>query len=111
MPENTAEISESTPGRFAAIANSFEGTAYPARWLCPIQSESEQRGILQMTAGEYFDLVDKSGRLMRLDKRGIMDADPAPILSRIGVNPQAALGNRIKDFSETMACKCRAKFI
>ena len=42
-----------------------------------------------MTATEYFDLVDKSGRFLRSDKRGAIDADLAPILLRIGANPEA----------------------
>ena len=58
-------------------------------WLCPIESEGGRQGILPMTAGEYFDLVDKSGRMIRSDKRGAIEADLRPILVRIGVNPQA----------------------
>jgi putative transposase len=40
-----------------------------------------------MTLTEYFDLVDRSGRMIQLDKRGAIDADLAPILLRIGANP------------------------
>jgi REP element-mobilizing transposase RayT len=69
----------------------LDGTALPSYWLCPISSESQQRGILNMTAAEYFDLVDKSGRMTRSDKRGAIDADLAPILLRIGANPDAWL--------------------
>ena len=58
-------------------------------WLCPIGSAGGRRGILPMTASEYFDLVDKSGRMIRPDKRGVMESDLRPILLRIGVNPQA----------------------
>lgn len=58
-------------------------------WLCPVQSQAQRRGILPMTAAEYFDLVDKSGRMTRSDKSGAIDADLAPILLRIGVNPDA----------------------
>jgi putative transposase len=58
-------------------------------WLCPIQSDSQRRGILPMTATEYFDLVDKSGRILRSDKRGAIDAGLAPILLRIGARPEA----------------------
>jgi hypothetical protein len=58
-------------------------------WLCPIQSEPQRRGILPMTAIEYFDLVDKSGRMLRSDKRGTIDAALAPILLRIGAKPEA----------------------
>jgi hypothetical protein len=42
-----------------------------------------------MTAVEYFDLVDKSGRMMRSDKRGAIDGDLLPILRRIGAMPDA----------------------
>ena len=42
-----------------------------------------------MTPAEYFDLVDKSGRMVRLHKRGAIDADLEPILRRIGANPDA----------------------
>jgi hypothetical protein len=58
-------------------------------WMCPIGSESGRRGILPMTANEYFDLVDKSGRMIRSDKRGAIESDLRPILLRMGVNPQA----------------------
>jgi REP element-mobilizing transposase RayT len=60
-----------------------------ATWLCPIQSNSTGYGILQMTEAEYFDLVDRSGRMLRSGKRGVIDADLAPILLRIGVKPEA----------------------
>jgi len=60
-------------------------------WLCPISTDIQQRGILHMTAIEYFDLVDRSGRMVRSDKRGSIDADFVPILLRIGANPDAWL--------------------
>jgi REP element-mobilizing transposase RayT len=63
--------------------------AYSADWLCPIASDSQRRGILRLTAAEYFNLVDQSGRLIRSDKPGAIDADLQPILLRIGANPDA----------------------
>ena len=42
-----------------------------------------------MTASEYIDLVDKSGRMIRSDKGGAIEGKLRPILLRIGVNPQA----------------------
>jgi hypothetical protein len=63
--------------------------AFSAGWLCPIQSDSTRRGILQITEADYFDLVDQSGRILRSDKRGAIDVDLAPILLRIGANPEA----------------------
>ena len=57
-------------------------------WLCPIQSDASRRGILDMTDAEYFDLVDRSGRILRADKRGAIDPDLVPILLRIQANPK-----------------------
>ena len=84
-PGNTAEIPDPIPDCVSVPAHPWDG------WLCPIQSESGRRGILQMTAAEYFDLVDKSGRMTRSDKRGAIDPDLAPMLRRIGANPDAWL--------------------
>ncbi len=56
-------------------------------FLCPIQSDSQRRGILGMTTAEYIDLVDRSGRLVRLNQRGAIDPDLAPILIRMGASP------------------------
>ncbi len=56
-------------------------------FLCPIQSDARRRGILGMRTAEYIDLVDRSGRLVRQNKRGAIDPDLAPILMRIGVSP------------------------
>jgi hypothetical protein len=56
-------------------------------WLCPISSNSSSRGILSMTEAEYIDLVDRSGLMIIAGKRGYIDADLAPILQRININP------------------------
>jgi hypothetical protein len=58
-------------------------------WLCPISSDSQNRGILSMTEAEYLDVVDRSGRMVRAGKRGYIDADLTPILQRININPNA----------------------
>jgi hypothetical protein len=58
-------------------------------WLCPITSDSQRRGILNISETQYFDLVDRSGRILRQGKRGSMNPDLAPILSRIGAKPEA----------------------
>ncbi len=91
IPEKDGEIANPAPEHISAIGDSFDYPALSAPWLCPIESESHRRGILLMTAAEYFDLVDRSGRLTRSDKRGAIDADLAPILLRIGANPEAWL--------------------
>jgi hypothetical protein len=58
-------------------------------WLCPIISNSQQRGLLNMSATQYFDLVDQSGRTLRQSKRGSINPELAPILSRIGAKPES----------------------
>ena len=40
---------------------------------------------------EVFDLVDKSGRMIRSDKWGTIDANLVPILLRMGADPHAWL--------------------
>jgi putative transposase len=71
------------------MSESLANKTFSDCWLCPIGSESGRRGILPITAVEYFGLVDKSGRTIRSDKRGSIDAELAPILLRIGANPEA----------------------
>jgi REP element-mobilizing transposase RayT len=82
VPENSANISGSIPGR---ISDPFDS------WLCPIHAGPQRRGILEMTSEEYFNLVDKSGRMTRSDKPGAIHGDLAPILLRIGANPNTWL--------------------
>ena len=41
-----------------------------------------------MTTKEYFALVDESARMLRLDKRSILDADLMKIIQRLGVNSE-----------------------
>jgi len=80
----TTGVSSFVPGQCAE-----DSSAMTDEWLCPIQSTPERRGILHMTEVEYFNLVDMSGRIVRLDKRGAIDTNLAPILLRIGLNPDA----------------------
>lgn len=81
-PQDATAISNAIP------ADSLQAPTPSSCWLCPIHSDPQRRGILQMTETEYFDLVDKSGRLLRADKRGAIDPNLVPILLRIGANPQ-----------------------
>lgn len=59
-----------------------------ASWLCPIQPDASPEAILQMSEAEYFDLVDRSGRILQSGKLGAIDAGLAPILLRMKINPQ-----------------------
>ena len=90
------DTSDSVPEGISAMTNPLDGAVSSDCWLCPVQSDSGGRGILPMTTAEYLDLVDRSGRILRSGKRGAMDADLAPILVRIGANPDAWI--------ETISC-------
>jgi hypothetical protein len=88
MLENAGKLANTALEPLLTLDNSLDDAALSSCWLCPISSDLQRRGILQMTTTEYFDLVDMSGRMMRSDKGGAIDADLAPILLRIGVNPE-----------------------
>jgi hypothetical protein len=89
IQQRTDEIAGPISGLTSAMSGSAQSATFPGTWLCPIESDTRRRGILQMTTAEYIDLVDKSGRMIRPDKRGAIGADLAPILLRIGANPEA----------------------
>jgi putative transposase len=89
IPEGVEAISGPIPGRVSAVGDSHESETLSTCWLCPISTESHRRGVLRMTAAEYIDLVDVSGRMIRPDKRGAIDAEIRPMLERIGANPDA----------------------
>jgi REP element-mobilizing transposase RayT len=83
------EVSNPTLDSIFPGTDFLDNAVLSQSWLCPIQSDSQRRGILHMTSNEYFDLVDRSARITRSDKRGAMELGLAPILRRIGANPEA----------------------
>ena len=89
IPDTSCEIPGPVPESISAPTDSLACAPPFSSWLCPIHSDSQRRGILQMTAAEYFDLVDRSGRMMRSGNRGSIDSELAPILLRIGAKPDA----------------------
>jgi len=89
LPEHDGDIPEPASKHISAMDTSLDIRTLSDCWLCPISSDSKRRGILEITAAEYFDLVDRSGRMLWPDKRGAIDADLAPILIRIGAKPDA----------------------
>jgi len=60
-----------------------------AGWLCPIQSDINGQGLLPMTEGEYFNLVERSGRILTSSKHGGIDPEMGLILQRFGAKPEA----------------------
>jgi hypothetical protein len=85
IDDKTSGFSDTDP---TGTGDSADPSSY---WLCPIQSDTHRRGILQIRSADYFDLVDRSGRLLQSGKRGAIDADLAPVLLRIGLKPDAWL--------------------
>jgi putative transposase len=85
----SGKITNLVPECVATMNDSTEGLTFSSSWLCPIYSEPHRSGILPMAPAKYFDLVDRSGRIMRPDKRGAIDEDLLPILLRIGAIPDA----------------------
>ena len=83
-PDSTARYNTQDPAETTT-------PSLPGEWLCPIQSNLNRRGILQMTDAEYFSLVDLSGRTLQSVKHASIDANLAPILLRLGIKPHAWL--------------------
>lgn len=50
-------------------------------------SQSNIHRALPFTLQDYFDLVDATGRLVRADKRGSVDAQLPPLVCRLGIDP------------------------
>lgn len=87
IPEPSRETSNPDPGSTSVPADPIAAAPLFSSWLCPIHTDSQRRGILPMTEVEYFDLVDRSGRMIRSGKRGSIEAELTPILLRIGAKP------------------------
>ena len=71
----------------------------PKAALMPFDGSSHT-GIhvaLPFTRGEYFDLVDKTGRLIRQDKKGFISSNAPPILKTLGIRPDKWL-DQVQNF-------------
>lgn len=60
----------------------------PEAALMPFDGSSHTsvHTALPFTREDYFDLVDVTGRMIRNDKHGAIDADIPPIVARLGIN-------------------------
>ncbi|MGY0216001.1 transposase [Endozoicomonadaceae bacterium StTr2] len=57
--------------------------------LKPFRMQGQKTDLaLPYTLYDYFDLVDWSGRAVRLDKRGSIASNMPPILAQLGINPE-----------------------
>jgi hypothetical protein len=87
-----------------------------AGWLAPIALEPPQkaprdrrttrrlsnRGCLFLSLDQYLQLVDWTGRQLRLDKPGQIPAQLAPILTRLDCSPETWL-DLVKNFRRRFA--------
>ena len=81
-------------------------------WLAPLTLESDQlgdvpctsgfrasdKGLLSMSLDDYLRLLDWTGRQVREDKGGVIPADLAPILERLGIVSEEFV-DTVKEFS------------
>lgn len=54
---------------------------------------TDVHAALPFTPEDYFDLVDKTGRAIRDDKRGFIASAVPPLVSRLGINPDKWLAH------------------
>ncbi len=61
--------------------------------MAPFLAETEEEvDALPFSLQDYLQLVDWSGRAIRDDKRGSIPGHLPPILTRLGIKPQAYVG-------------------
>ena len=63
-----------------------ERTDKPGPNLNPTNRRASQKGFLSIPLAKYLDLLDWTGRQLRLNKRGSIPDHLAPILERLGIN-------------------------
>lgn len=83
------ETAKAVPPADSQPAGSLESRGAPASWLVPINEIFEVgcSPVLPLDFETYLHLVDTTGRRIRAGKRGAIDADCAPILQRLKLNP------------------------
>jgi hypothetical protein len=58
---------------------------------------------LPFTREDYFDLVDRTGRIIREGKRGFISSEIPPLISQLGINPDKWI-EHVRFFGERYAC-------
>ena len=96
----TPEKSDFTSVQQRSIQLSEKGEGKQPVTLKPFRIQGQNTDLaLPYTLYDYLELVDWSGRIVRLDKRGSIASHMPPILARLGINPDEWLqtmsqGNR-----------------
>lgn len=71
---------------------------------------NEQQSGISFSLNDYLELVDFTGRCIRLDKRGAIPNHLPPILQRLSLNPETWLANATqfeKDYNSKFSRRCR----
>jgi REP element-mobilizing transposase RayT len=86
--EPIASNHEDGAGRSAPARSSAAVSAVPrqAESKRPLPARASDQGFLPIETRKYVMLLDWTGRELRLDKRGAIPEDLAPILDRLGVD-------------------------
>lgn len=58
------------------------------RWLVPIESTRERRGLSSLTLDEYLSILDWTGRELRSGKRGKIPSELCPIMERLKIRAE-----------------------
>ncbi|WP_461536662.1 transposase [Spongorhabdus nitratireducens] len=96
----TPESSDFTSIQQRSRQISKTGESKQPATLKPFRMQGQKTDLaLPYTLYDYLELVDWSGRAVRLDKRGAIASDLPPVLERLGINPDEWLqtmhqGNR-----------------
>jgi REP element-mobilizing transposase RayT len=67
----------------------LEGSTSTSVPLRSFRATQMEKGGLPYETDDYLELVDWTGRILRPDKHGAIDARLPPIMQRIGIDPQA----------------------
>ena len=78
---------------FTSIQERIQAWGNDLETLAPFLEETEEEvDALPFSLQDYLQLVDWSGRAIREDKRGSIPGHLPPILTRLGIKPQAYVG-------------------
>ena len=99
--KKSAEIKDAEkPSNIAGLTNTATQNAkLPQATLMPFDGSSHTKiyNALPFTREDYFQLVESTGRIIRSDKRGAINATIQPIMSRYGIDPSQWL-THVKHF-------------
>jgi REP element-mobilizing transposase RayT len=74
----------------STLSEDAHSTTIPAAPLARFfQSATDKESALPFTFSDYLDLVDWTGRAVRVDKRGAIPPNVPPILRRLGIEPES----------------------